>query len=269
MFVFADSLFQQKQYTEAGLAYERIAFENTGNEDIICVALLKKSNCLKAQQKYESINTVLLRCNLNVLNDSLKSKVYFERALSCYLSNNFKQAKELLQPLLSLNTTPALDNAAVFLYSLTLNELREWEGSKLNLLQYIKRIHGIDETKKAALTEQINTLYSKENIPKIKRLKKARILSAILPGAGQAYLGKTGRGVLNLSLVALSGVFVYANIINEIYIAAASGVYLTEAFYVGNINQNKRICRLRNDKKADLANNEIRTKLAAINAQIK
>jgi hypothetical protein len=86
---------------------------------------------------------------------------------------------------------------------------------------------------------------------------------------GQAYLGKAGRGALNLSLIALSGVFVYANIINEIYIAAASGVYLTEAFYVGNINQNKRISRLRNDKKSDSANNQIRAKLAAINAQIK
>ncbi|HOS47341.1 MAG TPA: hypothetical protein PLG57_01835 [Bacteroidia bacterium] len=269
LFAFADQLYQQKQYSDAGIAYERIAFENTGKEELVCIALLKKSACLKAMQKYEPINIVLQRCNLNAINDSLKARVYFERALSCYLSNNFDQSKKLLQPLLSLNVTPEQDKAAAFLYSLTLNELRDWEGSKMNLLQYIRRIPGADEAKKAALTSEINEIYSKNNIPRLKSLKKARLLSAILPGMGQAYLGKAGRGALNLSLIALSGVFVYANIINEIYVAAASGVYLTEAFYVGNINQNKRISRLRNDKKSDSANNQIRIKLAAINAQIK
>jgi TM2 domain-containing membrane protein YozV len=269
LFAFADQLYQQKQFTDAGIAYERIAFENTGKEELVCVALLKKSDCLKAMQKYEPINVVLQRCNLNAINDSLKAQVYFERALSCYLSNNFDQSKKLLLPLLSLNVSPEQDKAAVFLYSLTLNELREWEGSKMNLLQYIKRIPGADEAKKTSLSNEINEIYSKNNIPRLKRLKKARLLSAIIPGAGQAYLGKAGRGALNLTLVALSGVFAYANIINELYIAAASGVYLTEAFYVGNINQNKRICRIRNDKVTDKANNQLRAKLADINAQIK
>ena len=137
------------------------------------------------------------------------------------------------------------------------------------MLQYIKRIPCIDEAKKAELTEEINAVYSTKNIPKEKSLKKARVLSTLFPGAGQTYLGKVGRGALNLSLVALSGVFVYANILQEVYLAAASGVYLTEAFYIGNINQNTRICKIRNDKKSISANNNIRIKLAAFNAQLK
>lgn len=264
----ADSLTRLGLYQEACIAYEQIIFENPGNEALKANALLKKSYCYKAENQYFLIDNLLKRCDINKLNDSLKIHILFDQAFACYMSENFQQAKERILPLLNLNTTPETEKATVFLYSLILNELMSCEESKNNLISYLKRAEVKNENIRDSLIQEVNTMYHKKNIPKIKKAKTARILSFILPGSGQAYAGKTGKGIVSLSLVALSGTFVYFNLVDQIYSSTAVGVYLFSYFYTGNVNQTRDMVKKRNSKKKNIANSFLRNQLTILNNQI-
>lgn len=261
----ADSLYRLCLYPEACIAYEQIIYENPNNESIKANALLKKSYCYKAQHNYSLIDNLLSRCDINRLNDTLKAQILFEQSLACYLSENFTHAKERIQPLISLNTSSELDKASVILYSLILNELNCWEESKLNMVSYLKRAEIKDTKTRDSLMQVVNTMYQEKNIPKLKKIKTARTLSFILPGLGQAYTGKAGMGIVNLSLVALSGAFIYFNFVDEIYTSSAAGLYLFSYFYIGGINQLNKMVSKRNTTKKNEANAILRTQLVNIN----
>ena len=125
----ADSLFSLSLYPDACIAYERIIYEHPEDEFIRANALLKKSYCYKAERNYFLIDNLLNRCNINGLNDTLKSQILFEQAFACYMNEKFTLAKSRILPVFNLNTTPELDKASVFLYSLILNELNSWDES--------------------------------------------------------------------------------------------------------------------------------------------
>ncbi len=261
----ADSLFAAGNFVEAGITYEKYIFENSNNDSLVANAILKKVNCYKSLQRYDLIYPLLYRTNKFKLNDSLIAIIHFEKALGCYLDHKFELAKESILPLLNMNTEPELDRASVILYSLTLNELNKWEESKINLLNYINRAPNISNETRDSLINEINTDYSKENIPKLKNLKKARLYSFIFPGAGQVYTGHAGRGLITLSLIAGSLVFSYANLIRELYLASAAGAYLVYTFYIGNINQlHAQVANTNKDKKF-VANSALKRKLSLIN----
>jgi TM2 domain-containing membrane protein YozV len=264
----ADSLFGLCLYPEACIAYEQIIYENPVNEYIKANSLLKKSNCYKAECHYSLIDNLLSRCNVNELNDTLKSQILFEQSLACYMSEKFTSAKERILPVFNINTTPELEKASVFLYSLILNELSSWEESKNNLISFLKRTEISDEKLRDSLIQEVNIMYQKKNIPKLKKIKTARTLSFILPGLGQTYAGKTGKGLISLSLVALSGTFVYFNIIHHIYTSSAVGLYLFSYFYIGNVNQLKTMVNKRNNNKKNKINAYLRSQLTKLNSQL-
>ena len=93
-------------------------------------------------------------------------------------------------------------------------------------------------------------------------------MSFILPGSGQTYGGKVGKGIISLSLVTLSGAFVYFNFVDQIYSSSAVGVYLFSFFYTGNVNQTIDIVKNRNYKKKNKANNYLKNQLVNLNNQI-
>lgn len=264
----ADSLSHLRLYQEACVIYEQLIFESPGNESLKANALLKKSYCYKAEQKYSLIDNLLSRCDLNKLSDSIKAHILFEQAFACYMSENFSQAKKRILPVLNLNTTQEIDKASIFLYSLILNELDGWEESKNNLVSYLKRAELKDENLREALIKGVISIYQKKNIPKLKKIKTARIMSFILPGSGQTYGGKVGKGIISLSLVTLSGAFVYFNFVDQIYSSSAVGVYLFSFFYTGNVNQTIDIVKNRNYKKKNKANNYLKNQLVNLNNQI-
>ncbi len=247
----ADSLFSAGLYHDAQIAYEFIAFENQDNELIIANALLKKANCLKAENHSDKVFQTLSRCKIDKLDDSLKANIYFEQSLSAFNAGNFNIARKTIEPLLSLNTNREMDLASVFLCSLILDELGEWAISKNNLISYLNRDTTISQSLKDSLKNNISLIYNPDLYPRLKKIKKARLLSMILPGSGQLYSGKPWKGVVAFGLVALSGAYVYYDIVSELYLAAAVGFYLGETFYVGNVNQVNAIIIKRNQHKID------------------
>jgi TM2 domain-containing membrane protein YozV len=256
-------------YPDASIAYEQIVFDHQNDETIKAQALLKKSYCYKSEGKYSLIDNLLKRCDVNKLNDSIKALILFEQAFACYMDEKFELAKERILPVLNLNATPEMDKASVLLYSLILNELNCWEESKNNLVSFIKRTDIKDETLRDSLIQEVNTMYQKKNIPHLKKVKTARLMSFIIPGSGQMYAGQPGKGLISLSLVALSSTFIYFNIVDQIYTSSAMGVYLFSFFYTGNVNQTHDMVKKRNNTKKNTTNTYLRKQITGLNNQIK
>jgi TM2 domain-containing membrane protein YozV len=267
-FEHADSLFRLKLYPEACIAYEYIIFENPGNETIKALALLKKSSCYKAENNYALIDNMLNRCNVSDLNDSIKAQIFFARAWACYMNGNFEFAKDRILPIFNINTSPEIEKASVLLYSLILNEMGKWDESKNNLVSYINRIDIKDMNMRDSLLQEVNVIYQKNNIPTLKNIKTARTMSFILPGLGQTYAGKAGMGIISLSLIALSGTFIYYSIIDQIYASSAAGLYVFLYFYSGNITKLKPMVDNRNERKKEICNAALRIQLIKLNSQL-
>ena len=264
----ADSLFSVGLYRDASIAYEQIAFAFSGNDSVIAEALLKKCNCLKAENHSEDIYHLLSRCKTTSLNDSLKAAVLFEQTLSAYLFGNYSVARKTIEPVLSLRTDPVMDLSSVFLYSLILDEQGEWATSKNNLASYFRRSEIISSSLRDSLLQELNVIYNPDLYPHLKKIKKARLLSMILPGTGQFYAGEITRGIVSLGLVALSGVYIYYDIIHELYVAGAAGFFLGETFYVGNVNQLNGIIIKKNQRKRNLFNATLSNQLSQLHKNI-
>jgi TM2 domain-containing membrane protein YozV len=267
-FRIADSLYAAGLYRDAGIACEQVAFDNSENNVLVTEALLRKCNCLKADNRISEIYLLLKRCDTPTLSDSLKSMVFFEQALAAYIDGNYAIARKSIEPLISLTNDPVMELSGVFLYSLILDETGNWEESKNNLLSYVRHSTVISDTQRDSLAENIAQLYDSSNYPKLKKIKKARLLSMLLPGTGQIYAGKSVRGLIVFSLVAASGVYVYYSIVNELYLAAAVGFYVGETFYLGNVNQLNGIVSNRNQHKKDHYNASVKLALSSLHNKI-
>jgi len=250
----ADSLFNLKQYRDAAIAYEKVAFYYNENEEIKTKSLLKKSECLIAEENYAAIELALQRINTKILKDSLKAEVLFKQAFSTYLTSNFERSKNYILPVLSLQTSAEMYKSASILYSLVLNEQSLWTQSETNLQYYVQALN-LDTLQKQELQHQVNMLYN--HAPKLKKLKKARTLSFVFPGLGQMYTGNTGKGIASIVLISIASGMIYYNIVNTAYLAGLAGVYLFSNIYIGTINQLHYLIKKENSQKIRSYNDKL------------
>lgn len=269
-FSIADSLFSLKHHEEASLAYEYIIFSHPEDAPLLAACLLKKSECLKANGKYSEVPILLSRLDGLSLSDSLKGQIYFQKALSYYLTDKYELAEKSILPFFNLAETDyALAVSSAFLYATALGESGKWQEAKIFLLDFVKNENRITPELQVSLTENINILYSKENIPKLKSIRKAKTLSLLFPGLGQAYNGNYGKGFVSLALVSGSAAFIAFNIINTTYLTAATaGAYLFLYFYFGGANQSNWLVPKKNNKKKSIYNQHLRSSLSNVSQQL-
>lgn len=235
----ADSLFALQQYDLASVMYERAIYERPNDVTFLATTLLSKTNCLKAQEKFEQIGSLLSRIDINEINDSLKQEIYFQKALGYYLSDKFEDAEKNILPSFNLeiyNTKTQLNS--VLLYTFILDELGKWHQAQQVINDYIRNQMQLPALEKERITQSLDSLYATEQHPKLKSIKKSKTLSLIFPGMGQVYNGNYGKGFLNFLLTSGSATFGVYNVLQTNYITAATaGVYLFLYFYLGGANQ--------------------------------
>ncbi len=266
----ADSLFAIQQFDQASLMYERAIYERPGDAYFLATTLLSKTNCLKAQQKFEQIGSLLSRIELSVLSDSLKQEIYFQKALGYYLSDNFELAEKNILPsfnLESFHTNTQLNS--VLLYTFILDELGKWNQAHQVMSDYIQNNKMFTAENKIVLKQTLDSIYDPSLQPKLRSINKAKTLSLIFPGLGQAYNGNYSKGFLSLLLTSGSATFGVYNVLQANYITAATaGVYLFLYFYFGGANQSGYIVPPKNYIRKRNYNDQLKSEMISFSTFI-
>ena len=266
----ADSLFAIQQYDLASVTYERAIYEHPNDVHFLATTLLSKTKCLKAQLKFEQIGSLFSRVDLNEVNDSLKQEIYFQKALGYYLSDNFDLAEKNILPsfnLESFNTTTQLNS--VLLYTFILDELGKWNQAHQVMSDYIQNNKMFTTENKLLLKQTVDSIYDPSLQPKLRSIKKTKILSLIFPGLGQAYNGNYSKGFLSLLLTSGSATFGVYNVLQANYITAATaGVYLFLYFYFGGANQSGYIVPPKNYTRKRNYNDQLKSEMTSFSTFI-
>ena len=252
---FADSLYAAGNFSAAALEYERNTYLDTSSTSVI-YALLKKSYCYRADNKFAEAYQTLSRVNCDKLTDSVQYIIRYERALNAYLACDYQNAEfELVQMDFFIRDT-LITEQCLFLKIFILSEGENWEQTKFILQKYLLSKH-----------VKTDTINFDKLIPlrKIRSAKKAKLLSLIIPGLGQAYSGYPGRAVSSLLLQGVAAAFTVVSIMNGFYIEGISvGAIYFLRFYMGGARYAGQLAVKHNSKKYFEAKQRIKAMVLAI-----
>ncbi|MES2837453.1 MAG: hypothetical protein V4667_08015 [Bacteroidota bacterium] len=246
LFYKADSLFEKKEYQLAGIEYDRIAYSASTNETKV-ISLIKKADCYLLRNNFSVAEKCLLRIAYYDIGDSLHYAARIATATAAYLNSNFELAESQIIQIKSFVTDTSLYTNCLPLYALILNESNRWSEAQQTLLQYINSNQFISSAQKEAYANEINTIYSQKNIPKLKNVEKAKNLSTFLPGTGQLYLGYVAEGVASVAFQLVGLGFTGLCIWQKYYVTGALiGFSFFQKFYAGGITRTEFLANRKN-----------------------
>ena len=213
----ADSLYSAGNITLAKIEYERIVFTYQ-NELIRSKALLNKTKCLKQQLRFDEAYQNLLRANLFTSSDSLNNEIRYQAVLTSYLASRYNDAhNQFLQMQYYVKDQVLIDRAALINW-LSLNSLLRWDDAKIQLSDLNSRYH---------LDLNIEQLYSKKNIPKIRDVRKQQWVTTLLPGFVLLREKEVLSGIVSILLRTGSAAFTYLQFADKMYFNAimSGGIY--------------------------------------------
>lgn len=256
----ADSAYAKRQYFEAAVAYDKLAYFEIDSL-LQLTYYFKKVNALKQAHLFTDACRTLTKINRSLYTDSTVTHIRYQLALCYYLDNNLTQAEsQLIQLQLIPNAT--IKHNVIVLYALVLNEQLQWQAAQDKLISYTQLTitDTLLQRKQIAL---VKTMYVQP--PKLKHTSVAKNLSTVIPGAGQAYAGAGGEALaassLSLTTLVLAGVGVY----NQYYITSFVIGYMTfQRFYMANINRAMFLTEKRNYKRAKVYNEQLRSALVQL-----
>lgn len=195
----ADSLFYAGKFFQAAIEYEYLIFSNNEPRSVQLYRY-QKALCYKQTGNFQKAVNELKIIYFSDKTDTLYAKVAYQHALCLYLINDYQNALWKIDDYAFVTPDSAKLTHFMPLKALIYNELHEWDKARTELLHFSSYLN---EAGQQLFVSEINALYNKRNIPKIKKIKTAEHLSRFIPGAGQAYAGKPGEGALNF-LIQLS-----------------------------------------------------------------
>ncbi len=261
--VFADSLFQQGQYQEAGLLYERAVFLAKGGTGK-ATALLKKSMCQKMLNSHGKALKSLQRVNTIGLPDSLHSEVLYQLALNAYLSGKFSESVFYAQQI-RLYGLPDTSSPRIYLVrAMAWLEKQEYEKSYEAARSAITRLR-LKPVKQDSFLKSLHKIYLPGNLPRFKKEEKAVWLSTFMPGSGQMYAGRPGEGIFNLLIHLGTLAFAAEEIYFGYYVTGYfGGLALFQRFYFGNTKRAAELVRQYNEKEMARFSGEVKSLLTGI-----
>lgn len=256
-----DSLFNASAYFDAAIGYERlIYFSNNYKEKNIY--RYKKALCYKGLSDFDKAQSTLLKVNLFGLPNETRNAVLYETVLVAYLNEDYEQCAKTL---LTLNIDSYnIEHKKILYLVATLNNImiNDFELSKQNALNYAELTAHKSELNE--MEKQINAMYSKKNLPKLKKQKVFEWIS-IVPGMGQIYVGEIGEGLTNIALNLSAFSFGVYQIITGFYVTGYFvGSLSINKFYFGGRTRAKNAFEEVNSKRLTNFNKEIRNTLTRI-----
>lgn len=214
-------------YDVAITEYKRFLFFHPDDTRAAAVHL-KIGRAYRAQGLWEEAILAMRNTVLYALSEEEKSKCQLELAVTLIASQNYDLARfELIRVTIRMPSGP-LYQRALFLQAIAYIYQFQWEEAREVLQNY-------------TTDEMLDKLFDKAtNLPR-KSTGVAKVLSAILPGAGQVYAGNW-RGGLNA--LVLNGVFGYVavdSVLDRHYVDAVSWTYfIFQRYYLGNLYRGEK-----------------------------
>jgi tetratricopeptide (TPR) repeat protein len=230
----ADSLYALRQFGEAAIAYERAFFESA-DPVTRYTAIFSKVECLKQTGRYQKARNTLDQITKPGLPDSILYRTFYESALCSYLGSNFEDAESQFLEMEYFVKDTNLKKDCFLLRALNYNELINYPKALAQAEKFIRANLG-GSLQGDSLIVELHKLFRKKNLPHIRNPKKAIWFSMVIPGAGQAWVGYPGEGLISfgLSLAALStGVIGFLN--GYYFTGYLVGAGLLQKFYFGGL----------------------------------
>lgn len=224
-FQFANRLYAGADYEECIKYYERVLFFGEDNFNTECYEHI--GNCYNTLLQPEKANAYYQLTYFSTENDSIKNEMLFNRSLNLLKEKKFKLA---LQELMSLSEhlTSDLQKKENLYFAIAYFGDRNYTASE----DYFKRL--IPSTDSVSL-QKLDYLFLKNDKLNRKNPKTARILSMIIPGAGQFYAGDVKNGLNSLLLTGGFALLFINTALSYSYVDAltAAGPWYYRYYYGG------------------------------------
>jgi TM2 domain-containing membrane protein YozV len=238
-FRYADSLFAAENFQYAALEYERVWFF-TSHTTIRDRALIKKGLSQKAMGKYSEAALTFSRIPADGRTDSVNFITHYETSLCAFLAGDLFNAESRLFRMKEYVKDTHLLKQALFLEVIVFTEGEKWEDAFQSYLKYCRH--------RAADTSLFHVIRS-ENELHLKKERKALFLSLLLPGLGQTYAGKPGRGISSLLLTGAAVTYGVLSATQGLWLTTLfTGFTYTLRFYSGGTRYAMKLVHAKNDK---------------------
>lgn len=238
---FANEQYEKKNYDVALKAFKRLIFFNDNESNFLFYIKVAEIDLIKKDYNNAQFNFGLAY-NLTQ-NDSIKNEILFKKAFSQILNKDYQYA---IIDLMSINEVNRLDKKRIDFYLGTCYfGLEQFDRAKKMFKGSIDSCYFAD----------LDNLFVKEELFSPSP-KKAKILSMIMPGLGQIYVGRYKDGI-NSFLLASGLIAIGVKTMNEIsfiYSLVSIGPWYQRYFTGGYLNAEKAAVQERKKHRSSVYN---------------
>lgn len=236
---YANQLFNQEEYFSAITEFKRLQFFDE-EEKYSFLSNLKIGTAYKKGGFYDNAIEYLSKAKHETQNREEQIEADFQIIRCNILRGTFQRSLQLLDELEKEQHTRKVQNKIHYWRGWTYMLWNKWDSAAVNF-EKISKEHELKQ-----LSEQVNEdKYS---------VTFARVISYILPGAGQIYTGNYFSGFMSLTWNVLWGYLtINAFTAERVFDGAAIGSLLWLRFYRGNIQNAEKLAENENIKIANKA----------------
>ena len=238
---FADNLFYQKLYYDAITEYKRLLFFDSTKE-FGYYANFRIAQAYKGGAKFDESIEYFKKAELVTFDEEEKFNSKIEIIKVNILRGTTQRSLDLIEEIINENNQPEKLKILDYWKAWTYIFANKWEIANQILKIYPEYS---DLTK-----------YCKEVIDEKYSVNFAKLVSYILPGAGQFYTGEYLSGAMSLGWNILFGYLTVNSFVNErVFDGFAVGTLLWMRFYRGNVQNAERFAENRN---IEIANKKLK-----------
>ncbi|HCU61550.1 MAG TPA: hypothetical protein DGC94_10620 [Prolixibacteraceae bacterium] len=217
----------------------------------------RKAQCYKQLKDFSRALEELQSIYFNNSSDSLYMRVCYEQSLCLYLNGEAPKALWKIDEYIHRSKDSTSFQYFMPIKLLCYNETQQWNEAKGCFVQFIKA-QTFSQEKEKELTDSIEWLYTRKNLPRMKSADRAETWSRFIPGAGQIYAGHTGEGITNFLINASILTFAGIQAINHYYITGyLMGLGFFNKTYHGGMKRAVTLAQERNKEEMIRFNSKI------------
>ena len=245
-----NNFFEQGDYAQAIIEYKRFAYFNPESEYIDDI-YYKTGLAYRNIENWDKAIEYFEKAIQDTKDKSRSEEIKITIASTLIAEGNFSKAEIILLKLKAFSEFNEIKKEASFFLGINYLYNYQWDKSYNEFKEYFDS------------NSELKKLHENIKKAKYKSPKLAKILSIIIPGAGQIYCHNFWDGMNALIINSACGYFFVNDLLNKNYdYAAINLIFLFKRFYMGNLKNAERLAKNYNTK---LNDNNLKTSIDKIN----